>query len=432
MDILLKGGTIIDPDRNMEETGDVLVRDGKILKTGGDLSAQTSGQTKVLDVQKLYVVPGLIDIHVHFRDPGFPAKETIETGAAAAAAGGFTTVVCMPNTQPVIDNMETINYINGKAAKAPCNVLMMGSVTLGEDGKECSPYREMLEGGIVGITDDGKPVMDSGVLYEAMMQAKELKLPVSSHCEDMGLCYDRTITTGKTAEKLGVHGVPPLAEEIIIQRDIMVAEATGAHLHIQHISSAKGVELVRQAKARGVRVTAEAAPHHFTLSEESVLIHGTHAKMSPPLRTPEDVKAVIQGLVDGTIDAIADDHAPHTPEEKSRSMLEAPNGIIGIETTLGVSLHSLVHAGHLSFRELIEKLTINPARLLNIPRGTLRDNACADITVIDPQKEWVVDSSKFRSKARNTPYEGMKLKGKAVITICRGEIVHNEHGEAHV
>ena len=424
MNILLRRGKLIDPSQDMEGYYDVLIRGGKIAEIGKDLGIDSAEDLQIIDLDGKYVVPGLIDMHVHFRDPGFEEKETIITGAEAAAAGGFTTVVCMPNTKPVIDSVETINYIKNKAEGAACNVLMMGSITEGLNGELCSPYEQMKSNGIVGITDDGKTVMNSGVLYSAMLKAKELDLPVSSHCEDSNLTFDRTINEGETASKLGVHGVPSIAEELIIGRDILLAEETGVRLHIQHISSRKGVDLVRQAKARGIRVTAEAAPHHFSLTEEAVLTHGTNAKMSPPLRTSDDVEAVIEGLVDGTIDVIADDHAPHTEAEKDSDIVSAPNGIIGLETTLALSIDKLVNQGHLSLSELIKKLTVNPAGILNIDKGHLREGGDADITVIDLDREWTVDSSAFKSKARNTPFEGMKLQSKNFMTICGGKIVY--------
>ncbi|SHJ67524.1 dihydroorotase [Geosporobacter subterraneus DSM 17957] len=423
MTILIKGGWIVDPSQKINEPMDILVSEGKIERIEKDIDVRGC---EVFDARGKYVTPGLIDMHVHFREPGFEQKETIETGARAAVAGGFSTAVCMPNTNPVIDNLKTAAFIKEKASRAACNVLMMGSITKNLDGKEKSPYRELQEGGIVGITDDGKTVMNAGVLYEAMAEAAALNLLVSSHCEDIHLVYDRSIHRGEVSKQLNLMGIPAIAEEIIIQRDLMLAEATGARLHIQHISTKKGVDLVRQAKKKGIKVSAEAAPHHFLLWDEAVLKHGTMAKMSPPLRTKEDVEGIIQGLLDGTIDVIATDHAPHTEKDKDQDLIYAANGIIGLETALGIALTALVHERGMTLTQLVECMSCKPAKLLNIPGGTLAAGSPADITIMDIHREWTVDEKQMYSKARNMPFHGLKLQGKAICTIVKGVVKYTE------
>ena len=423
MKILIKGGWIVDPSQNIDEPMDVLVNQGRIEKIEKDI---VPNNYKIIDARGKYVTPGLIDMHVHFREPGFEEKETIETGAMAAVAGGFSTVVCMPNTKPVIDNPKIVAFIKEKASTAACNVLMMGSITKNLDGKEKSPYEALKNGGIVGITDDGKTVMDAGVMVEAMKVAKALDLLVSAHCEDIHLVYDRSIHLGEVSKKLNLLGIPAIAEEIIIQRDLFLAEEVGVRLHIQHISTKKGVELVREAKKKGVSVSCEATPHHFLLWDEAILKHGTMGKMSPPLRTKEDVDAIIRGLLDGTIDVIATDHAPHTEEDKNQDLVHAANGIIGLETALGIALTALVHERGMSLRQLVDCMSCLPAKLLNIDRGTLMKGSAADITIIDINKEWTVDEKKMHSKAKNMPFHGLKLRGKAICTIVNGVVQYAE------
>lgn len=424
MKILIKGGWVVDPSQNIDEPMDVAISEGKIEALAKDITGEGY---HLIDARGQYVVPGLIDMHVHFREPGFEQKETIETGALAAVAGGFTSVVCMPNTQPVIDDRKIAAFVNGKAAAAACNVFMLGSITKNLDGKEKSPYEALKEEGILGITDDGKTVMDAGVMYEAMKDAAALDLLVSVHCEDANLVYDRSIHRGEVSKKLNLAGVPGVAEDLIIQRDILLAEETGAKLHIQHISTKKGVALVREAKKRGVKVSCEATPHHFSLWDEAICQQGTNAKMSPPLRSKEDMEAVILGLLDGTIDVIATDHAPHTKEDKSKSLVDAANGIIGLETALGLALTKLVHQKGMTLTTLIDKMSCLPAKLLNIPKGTLKKGSEADITMIDIEKKWRVDEKKFYSKAQNMPFGGIELQGKATATIVKGVLKYVEN-----
>lgn len=418
MKILIKGGRVVDPSQNLNDDLDVLIHNGKIEK----IEKNIVEDCEVIDACGKYVVPGLIDMHVHFREPGFENKETIETGALSAVAGGFSSVVCMPNTKPTIDDIETVKFVNEKGKNAACNVYMMGSITKGLEGIEMSNFKEMMEAGIMGITDDGKSVMDAGVMYEALKKAEKLDLLVSTHCEDANLVYDRSIHRGHVSDKLNLEGIPAVAEESIIARDIFLAEKTGAKVHIQHISTKRGVELVREAKARGLKVTCEVTPHHFTLTDESIVDQGSNAKMSPPLRTKEDVDGIKEGLLDGTIDAIATDHAPHTIEDKNKNLVHAANGIVGLETALGLTLTELVHTGHMKLEDVIRKMSYNPAMLLNLHKGTLKIGRDADITVIDLEKEWAVNADQFYSKGRNTPFGTWKLRGKAVTTIVDGKI----------
>lgn len=423
MKILIKGGWVVDSAQNIDEKLDILIAEGKIQKLGKVISEDGC---KVIDADGKHIFPGLIDMHVHFRDPGFEQKETIETGSMAAVAGGFTSVVCMPNTKPVIDNFDTINYIKEKGKKSSCNVYMMGSITKNLDGTEMSNYEEMKKAGILGITDDGKTVTNTRIMYEAMQKAKDLDLIVSVHCEDKSLEYDRTINQGEVSKKLNLEGVPALAEEIIILRDIFLAEKINARVHIQHISTKRGVELVKAAKDRGIKVTCEATPHHFTITDKVVMEKGSYAKMSPPLRTNEDMEAIAQALIDGTIDVIATDHAPHTKEDKDKDLVKAMNGIIGLETSLGLALTELVHKRGMELKDLIKRMSYTPAQLLNLPKGTLKYGYDADITIVDLNKEWIVDKGVFQSKSENMPFENMKLKGKAVVTIVGGKIKHDE------
>ncbi|WP_168198321.1 dihydroorotase [Crassaminicella thermophila] len=418
MKTLIKGGWVVDPSQNINEPLDVLMHNGKIEKIERNIPEESH---KVIYVCGKYVVPGLIDMHVHFREPGFEKKETIETGSLAAVAGGFTSVVCMPNTNPVIDCVDVVDFIKDKANMAACNIYMMGSITKNLDGIEMSSYKNLMEAGIVGITDDGKTVMDTSIMYEAFKEAKKLNLLVSTHCEDINLVYDRSINKGEISKQLNLQGIPKVAEESIILRDIFLAEKTGARIHIQHISTKRGIELIREAKKKGIKVSCEATPHHFTLTDKAILKQGSNAKMSPPLRSDEDVEAIFKGLLDGTIDVIATDHAPHTEEDKNKNLVESANGIIGLETALGLALTELVHKGNMTLEDIIRKFSCNPAKLLNIKKGTLKIGSDADITIIDLEKEWIVDKNKFYSKAKNTPFDGYKLKGKAIMTIVDGE-----------
>ena len=422
--VLIGNGHIIDPANNVDEVGDILIVDGKIAKVGRNLAADANN---IVDATDLTVTPGLIDMHVHLREPGFEHKETITTGTAAATSGGFTSVVCMANTSPVTDSPEKIKHIydianrNSEQQTSPtANVFPVGSITKNLAGEELTDIRGMLSAGAVGVSDDGVTVMNSALMYEALMLSAELGFPVMVHCEEHNLNADAVMNLGETSRKLNLVGSPNAAEDIIVARDIMLAELTGGHVHILHVSTAGAVELVRWGKQRGVNVTAEACPHHWILTDTEIEKQGTNAKMHPPLRTQKDIDAVLEGLRDGTIDAIATDHAPHTPKEKALGMKDAPNGIIGLETCMPLVLTYLVDAGHLTLKDAIAKLTCIPAEIVGIDRGTLSIGAVADVTLIDTQKVAKVDVEKLCSKSRNTPFAGWQLKGWPVMTIREG------------
>jgi dihydroorotase len=422
--VLIRNGHIIDPANNVDEVGDVLIIDGKIAKVGGTLAEDVNN---VIDATDMTVTPGLIDMHVHLREPGFEHKETIATGTAAAAAGGFTSVVCMANTSPVTDSPEKIEHIyeiserNLEQLTCPtANVFTVGSITKSLVGEELTDIRGMLSAGAVGMSDDGVTVMNSALMREALTLSAELDFPVMVHCEEHNLNAGAVMNLGETSRKLNLVGSPNAAEDIIVARDIMLAEMTGGHVHILHVSTAGAVELVRWGKQRGVNVTAEACPHHWILTDAEVEKQGTNAKMHPPLRTQTDIEAVLEGLADGTIDAIATDHAPHTPDEKALGMKDAPNGIIGLETCVPLVLTYLVDAGHLTLKDVIAKLTCIPADIVGIDRGTLSIGAVADVTFIDTQKVAKVDVEKSCSKSRNTPFADWQLKGWPVMTLREG------------
>ena len=422
--VLIRNGHIIDPANNVDEVGDVLIVDGKIAKVGGHLAEDVGN---VIDATDLTVTPGLIDMHVHLREPGFEHKETIATGTAAAAAGGFTSVICMANTSPVTDSPDKIKHIyeianrNSEQQTSPtANVFPVGSITKNLAGEELTDIRGMLSAGAVGVSDDGVTVMNSSLMREALCLSAELGFPVMVHCEEHNLNAGAVMNLGETSRKLNLVGSPNAAEDIIVARDIMLAELTGGHVHILHVSTAGAVELVRWGKERGVNVTAEACPHHWILTDTEIEKQGTNAKMHPPLRTQKDIDAVLEGLRDGTIDAIATDHAPHTPDEKALGMNDAPNGIIGLETCVPLVLTYLVDAGHLTLKKAIAKLTCIPADIVGIDRGTLSIGAVAEVTLIDTQKEAKVDIEKSYSKSRNTPFADWHLKGWPAMTIREG------------
>lgn len=421
--ILIKNGRLIDPKTKRDEIVDIAIEDGKIKEIGK--INNEANYDEVIDATNHVVCPGLIDVHVHFRDPGFTYKEDILSGAKSAARGGFTTVVCMANTKPVVDNVETLNYINEKAKEAVINVLQVGSVTKSFRGKEITNFEELLENGAVGFSDDGIAIMDTDILYEAMKKAKELDVPISLHEEDSNFIETAGVNDSEIAKKLGLEGgAKSLAEDIMVARDCMIALETGAKVNIQHISSGVAVQTVRFAKSLGAKVYAEAAPHHFTLTEEDVLKHGSLAKMNPPLRTAKDKQIIIEGLKDNTIEIIATDHAPHNIEEKNREFAACPSGIIGLETSLALGITSLVKENHLSLMHLLEKMTINPAKLYNLNRGFIEEGAIADIVIFNEDEEWIVKD--FDSKSENSPFVGEKLSGKVKYTISEGKIVYTD------
>lgn len=426
--IVIKGGRIVDPGRGIDASGDIWLKGNKIEKVliGGGLVPQDSGDVRMIDASGKVVAPGLVDVHVHFRDPGFTYKEDIHTGAAAAAKGGFTTVVLMANTKPVVDNVETLSYVLEEGKKTGIHVLSAAAVSVGFKGEELTDMEALKAAGAVGFTDDGIPLKDGRLVRAAMEKAAGLYIPLSFHEEDPAFIKENGINHGTVSQKLGIYGSPALAEDAMVARDIMIAKDTGATIEIQHISSANSVALVRLAKSLGVNVWAEATPHHFTLTEEAVLEHGAMAKMNPPLRTESDRAALIEGLKDGTIDIIATDHAPHSSEEKARPLTQAPSGIIGLETSLALGITSLVKPGHLTMVQLIEKMSLNPARLYHLDCGRLEEGRPADLVIFDPDRTWRVEEEEFASKASNSPFTGSALTGKVVYTICKGEVVYEE------
>ncbi len=420
-DTFIANGHIIDPANNIDEVGNLLITDGRISRIDGKEKVPKSQTSDVYDATGLIVAPGLIDMHVHLREPGFEHKETIATGTAAAAAGGFTSVACMANTSPVVDTPEKIEQIYDIAQEtAATNVFPFGSITKDLAGNELTDMRGMRSAGAVGFSDDGVTVMNAALMRDALALSAELGFPIMVHCEDHNLNAGAVMNLGETSRKLGLIGSPNAAEDIIVARDIMLAEMTGGHLHVLHVSTAGAVELVRQGKDRGVHLTAEACPHHWILTDTEVEKQGTNARMHPPLRTQTDIDAVIDGLQDGTIDAIATDHAPHAPFEKAQGMLDAPNGIIGLETCLPLVFTYLVKPGHLTLMEAIAKMTAIPANILGIDRGTLSAGAVGDVTIIDVDSVNRVDVTKSRSKSQNTPFDGWELKGWQTITLREG------------
>lgn len=421
MNLLIKGGRVIDPSQGLDDTLDVLVEGGVIKEIGKGLKALAGAET--IDASGKYVTPGLIDMHVHLRDPGLEYKEDIISGTRAAAAGGFTSVCCMPNTKPVIDNKAVAGYIIDKAKSAGfANVFPIGAITYGMNGERLAEMGELKESGCVAVSDDGKPVVNSELMRRALEYANGMGILVISHAEDLPLVGEGTMNEGFTSTELGLKGIPRVAEEIAIARDVMLAEYSKAPIHIAHISTQGSVRIIREAKARGVKVTCETAPHYFTLTDDAVRGYNTNAKMNPPLREAADVAAIKEGLRDGTIDCIATDHAPHHIDEKDVEFNVAMNGIIGLETSLPLSL-KLVADGILTINQMVEKMTVNPAKILGICRGGLKPGATADITVIDPSKLWTVTEENLASKSKNSPFLGWKVQGASAYTVLEGKVV---------
>ncbi len=421
--ILLQGGRVIDPVAGTEIKADVLIQDGLVKALAPGLS---SGDALVLDVQDKLVAPGFVDMHVHLREPGYEAKETIATGAMAAAKGGFTDVACMPNTNPVTDNRAVVEYILQRARTAGwARVWPVAALTKGSKGEALTEMADLKKAGAVAFSDDGQPVADAGMMRRVMQYAGMVGATVISHCEEKQLVAGGSMHEGYMSTKLGLKGIPKAAEEVMVARDILLAELTGCALHLAHVSTAGSVRLVREAKARGLRVTAEATPHHFTLTDEAVEGYHTATKVNPPLRSRADVEAIKEGLRDGTIEIIASDHAPHTMEEKDVEYDRAPCGMVGLETEVGLVWTELVLPGILTPAQAVAKLTINPARVLGIPKGPLAPGAVADITVIDPQLEEKVEPQSFVSKGRNTPFAGRMLKGLPVFTMVEGKTLYS-------
>ncbi|MEA1936360.1 MAG: dihydroorotase [Thermodesulfobacteriota bacterium] len=427
MNILLKGGRIIDPSQNIDEKTDILVEEGKIAQIGQDIykSTETDSAPKILNLEGKIVVPGLIDMHTHLREPGFEYKETIQTGCEAAVAGGFTSIACMPNTNPINDNRSVTELIRRQATQCNlANVYPIAAISKGSEGITLTEFGDLKDAGAVGFSDDGRPVMNSALMRRALEYASSLNIPIISHCEETNLSADGLMNEGIVSTELGLQGIPNIAEDIMVARDIAIADYTNTSVHIAHVSTAGSVRLIRKAKERGLEVTAETAPHYFSLTDEALMEYDTYAKVYPPLRSADDVTAIKEGLFDGTIDAIASDHAPHSLIEKDVEFEYAFSGMIGLETSLSLSL-KLVADGNLTLDQLILKMSTNPAGILGIPKGTLKIGSDADITVIDTERKWTVDINKFRSKSKNSPFNGWNLKGMAVLTIAGGEIKYS-------
>ncbi|MEN6406329.1 MAG: dihydroorotase [Thermoguttaceae bacterium] len=417
--LLIQNGRVIDPSQGMDRVTNVRIVDGRIAA----YDASPSGRETVLDASGKIVSPGLIDMHVHLREPGFEEDETIATGTAAALAGGFTSIACLPNTDPPIDSQGSVEFVRDRAARANgCNVLVVACVSKNREGKELAELGQLVEAGAVAFSDDGAPVSDAELMRRAFEYCLMFDKPILNHPEIRELTQHGVMHEGYTSVVLGLPGIPAAAEDVMTSRDIALAEATGGRLHIMHVSTVNSVDAVRRAKSRGVRVTAEATPHHFSLTDECLRTFDSNFKMNPPLRGREHVEAVIAGLADGTIDAIASDLAPHAKEKKMRELDQAPFGIIGLETTLGLVVTKLIAPGHLDWSEAIRKMSCNPARILGVDKGTLRLGAEADVTVIDPKVRWKVNPAEFHSKSVNTPFTGWELSGRAVATIVGGKI----------
>lgn len=423
MTILIKNGRLINPSENLDKVMDIFVEDGIIKEKAESIEKQAD---TVIDAAGCYVMPGLIDLHVHFRDPGLTYKEDIETGSKAAAKGGFTTVCCMPNTKPVVDNVETVKYIIEKGEKTGLtNVLPVGAVTKNMAGVEITDVEELKKAGICAISEDGKSVMNSGVYRKAMKNAAKANVPVLAHCEDINLVEGGVINLGDKSSELGVKGISNAVEDVIAMRDIMLAKETGATLHLCHCSTKDSVEMVKRAKEEGIKVTAEVCPHHFSMCSDDITSNDGNFKMNPPLRAREDMEALIKGLQYDIMDVISTDHAPHSAEEKAKDLEHAPFGIVGLETSVALTVTNLVKKGYLTPMQMAAKMSYNPAKVLGIPKGTLDEGKIADITIIDPDKEYTIDVNTFESKGKNTPFDGYKVSGEVEYTILNGKVVYS-------
>ncbi len=417
MSFLIKGGNVVFD--NITKISDVFIRNGVIEKIGENLVCE---DVEIIDAKGLTIIPGIVDMHVHFRDPGFCYKENIETGCNAAAAGGVTSVACMPNTSPTVDCVEIISYIKDRAKNSKAKVYPVAAITRGLDGKELVDFKLLVSSGAVGFSDDGRPVENANLLKHAIIETSNLKVPIISHCEDLDIVDGGIINNGKISKQLGVKGIDRASEDSVIAREIAIAAATGCEIHIAHVSTVGSVDIIRDAKRRGVRVTAETCPHYFMLTEDKLLKKDADYRMNPPLRTEEDRIAIEQAVMDGTIDCIATDHAPHSVSEKE-DFLSAPNGVVGLETSLACVLTHFYHSHKMSLMEIVKLMSSNPSKILNITGGKISEGMPADIALVDLNKEWIVKPEEFYSKGKNSAFKGMKLKGKVVKTFCDGKLV---------
>ena len=423
MRIIIKNGHVIDIKTGIDEVKNILIEDGivKSIFKDGETEVQNA---EIIDASGMYVVPGLIDAHCHLREPGFEYKEDIETGTRSAAMGGFTSIACMPNTKPVIDNESVVEFIKSRAEKdGVVNVFPIGAISKGLKGEQLSEIGELKFAGAVAISDDGNPVNSSGLMKKALMYSSMFDLTVISHCEDMALVEGGVMNEGYNSTIMGLKGIPSAAEETMLIRDIILSEYTGVPIHIAHVSTKLGVQLIRDAKKRGAKVTCETCPHYFSLTDDACLEFNTLAKVNPPLRRPEDVEAIIEGLKDGTIDMIVTDHAPHHEDEKKVEFGYAANGMVGFETALPLALTYLHHSGQMTIKQIIEKFTVNPAKMLGLAKGSIEQGKPCDITIFDPNEEYTVDISEFESKSKNSPYDGYKVKGAVKYTVVNGQVI---------
>lgn len=430
MTLFIKNGHVLDPATGTDEEIDILIEDGIISKRGKKLKCEAD---RIVDAKGCYVMPGFIDLHVHLRDPGLEEKETVETGVKAAARGGYTTILAMPNTKPVVDNADVVDYVQNKGKNlGMTHVLQVGAVTKGQKGDELSDIRGMAEAGSPAISEDGKSVMNAKLYREAMKIAAECKMPVLAHCEDINLVNGGVVNADEITKKQGLKGITNSVEDVIIARDIILAKETGARLHLCHCSTKDSVKMVKQAKEEGILVTAEVCPHHFTLTTEDLVAEDANYKMNPPLRTKEDVEALRQGLKENIMDVIATDHAPHTRLEKKQPIEKAPFGIVGLETAAALTYTELVKKDYLTPMQMAEKMSYNPAQVIGSDRGSLEKGKPADIVIFDPEKTYQIDASKFASKGKNTPFDGRTVTGEVKMTICDGKIIYENEvtGEA--
>ena len=427
MKILIKNGHVIDAKNKINKIMDVLIDEGKIASISEVINEEVQD---IIDVRGKYVLPGFVDAHCHLRDPGYEYKEDIRSGTRSAAMGGFTSIACMPNTEPVVDNQAVIAYIKNKAKEeGVVNVFPIASITKGQEGKELSEIGELKSAGAVAISDDGKPLSSASLMKKALMYSSMFNIKVISHCEDLDIKDEGVMNEGYNSTIMGLKGIPSASEDAMVSRDVILAEYTNTHIHIAHVSTERSVDIIRHAKKRGVNVTCETCPHYFVLTDDACLDFNTLAKVNPPLRTKRDIKAIIEGLRDGTIDVIATDHAPHSKDEKNVEFNNALNGMVGFETAFSLSYTYLVKPGHLSMEDLVQKLCVNPSKLLGISRGNLDLGGPADITVVDIDEEYIVDINRFKSKSKNSPFNGYRLKGRVCNTIVNGKFVVKDNKE---